>query len=245
MDINAYAAEYAVQKDHWWFVGRRRFFAKVIKGLDLQKDALILDVGVSTGTNLRMLNDLGFYNFHGLDFSDEAIVYCAKNGFNCISKGDICDMPTDSCSQDLVLATDIIEHITDDMAAIKEIFRVLKPGGHVLITVPAFQSLWGPQDEIAHHKRRYLKKPLLTKFKDVGFNVVKCYYFNYLLFMPILFTRKILNVISKHPQSENNINTSSINSVLLKIFKFDIATAPIIRPPFGVSIYLLAEKGGT
>ena len=110
------------------------------------------------GTNLRLLQELGICRTaRGLDLSDDAIRWCAEKGLGTVEKGDVCNLPFGEASFELVLATDIIEHVDDDLQAITEIRRVLAPGGTAIITVPAFQSLWGLQDDVAHHKRRYLK----------------------------------------------------------------------------------------
>jgi ubiquinone/menaquinone biosynthesis C-methylase UbiE len=91
-----------------------------------------------------MLSDLGFKHVTGVDMSDDAIRFCAEKGLGHVEK-----LPFDNVSFDVVLATDIIEHVDDDNRALAEIARVLRPGGKVLITVPAFQALWGLQDEVA------------------------------------------------------------------------------------------------
>ena len=92
MDTAAYAVEAEVEETHWWFLGRRRLLGREIAGLGLSKDAAILDVGTSTGSNLRMLTQLGYRRVVGLDLSDEAIRFCAEKGLGAVRHGDICDM---------------------------------------------------------------------------------------------------------------------------------------------------------
>ncbi len=145
MKSDTFACEAEVEEKHWWFVGRRRLFGGVIRDLTLAKEAAILDVGTSTGTNLRMLRDLGYSNVTGVDLNDDAIRYCKSKGFPDVRKGNICELPFADNSFDLVLATDIIEHVDDDLAALREVLRVVRPGGTALVTVPAFKSLWGPR----------------------------------------------------------------------------------------------------
>src|SRR5438552_10308354 len=117
MDRATFEVEAAVEATHWWFVGRRKLFSKEILGRGLPSDARVLDVGTSTGTNLRMLRSIGFSNVEGLDLDEEAIRFCAEKGFGAVTRGDILNMPFEDCRFDLVLATDIIEHVDDDNRA--------------------------------------------------------------------------------------------------------------------------------
>ena len=151
MDAAAYAVEAEIEKVHWWFVVRRRLFARIIKELGVDSNSAVLDIGTGTGSNLRLLADLGIRRVTGLDFSDIAINFCKAKGLGSVQKGDVCQLPFADKSFDFVIASDIIEHVDDDRRALREIARVLADGGSALITVPAFPALWGLQDEIAMH----------------------------------------------------------------------------------------------
>ena len=188
-----------------------------------------------------MLRDLGFRDVTGIDSSDEAIRFCASKGMGPVQKGDVYDLPFPSGSFDLVLATDIIEHVEDDLRALREISRVLAPGGRALITVPAYQSLWGLQDEQSHHKRRYRLRPLSERIAASGLRPLKGYYFNYLLFVPIWAVRRGMARLGIRVESETQLNAAPLNALLLAIFSLDVMTSRWIRPPFGVSILCLAE----
>jgi SAM-dependent methyltransferase len=244
MDIAAYAVEADVEENHWWFVGRRWLFSREIAALGLPVDAPILEVGTSTGTNLRMLGDLGFQRVAGLDLSDEAIRFCADKKLGNVRRGDVCALPFEDASFELVLATDILEHVADDALALREIARVLKRAGRTLITVPAFDSLWGLQDEVAHHLRRYRLPPIKSAVEAAGLRVVRCFYFNYLLFVPIWLARQVLRALHIELASENQLNSLLLNRLLTYFFELDLRTAPWLTPPFGVSIFVLAEKAG-
>jgi SAM-dependent methyltransferase len=242
MDQATYAAEAEIEQDHWWFVGRRKLFGGIIAGLGLPSDARTLDAGTSTGTNLRLLRDLGFTRVEGVDISLEAKQFCELKQLGTVTIGDVCALPYSDNQFDLVLATDVIEHLDDDLRAAAELFRVLKPGGHVLITVPAFPSLWGLQDDVAHHKRRYRKRPLLRVLTDSGLQCHKAFYFNYLLFAPIWLARCIIRLGGIRLRSENDVNNPWINHVLTWVFSFDVWSACWLSPPFGVSILALCTK---
>lgn len=242
MDAATYAIEAIVEQNHWWFAVRRELFAREIGGLGLSSDARILDIGTSTGTNLRMLRELGFQRVSGLDSSEDAIRFCAAKGFGDVRKGDIHAMPFAPASFELVLATDIIEHVEDDEAALAEIARVLVPGGIALITVPTFPSLWGLQDRVAHHKRRYRLRRLVAAIRRAGLEPGRRYYFNYLLFVPIWAARRLIDLLGIELSSENEVNSPLLNVMFGAVFRFDALTAPLLRPPFGVSALVVGRR---
>jgi len=242
MERATYAAEAVAEQTHWWFVGRRVLFRRLIERFVGDKGARVLDVGTSTGTNLRMLVEMGYADVTGLDMSEDAIRFCAEKGLPPVRQGDITAMPFDHESFDLVLATDVVEHVDDDERAVSEIERVLVPGGHALFTVPAFPSLWGLQDEVSHHKRRYRRAGFRRLVERSGLEVVDQFYFNYLLFAPIWLARRLLPLLAPQTKSEADLNPPLVNALLLPLMRFDVATAPRLRPPFGVSYLVLARK---
>jgi len=242
MDAATYATEAAVEQNHWWFAVRRELFAREIGSLGIGPDARVLDIGTSTGTNLRMLRELGFARVSGLDASEEAIRFCAAKGFGDVRQGDVRAMPFAPASFELVLATDIIEHVEDDGAALAEIARVLVSGGVALITVPTFPSLWGLQDRVAHHKRRYRLHQLLAAIRRAGLEPGRRYYFNYLLFVPIWAARRLIDLLGLKLSSENEVNSPLLNAVLGAVFRLDARTAPLLHPPFGVSALVVARR---
>ncbi len=242
MDTGTFAVEAMVEETHWWFTGRRRLFAREIARLRLPADAPVIDIGTGTGSNLRMLRDIGFTNVRGVDASEDAIRYCLAKGLGPVERGSILSVPAPGASQALVLATDVIEHVDDDARALREVRRVLAPNGFALITVPTFPSLWGLQDRRAQHKRRYRLKPLLHLLRSAGLMPLRSYYFNYLLFVPIWLARQVINVLHIDLASENEVNSPVINGILTGIFRLDCATASIVHPPFGVSALVVAKR---
>jgi SAM-dependent methyltransferase len=241
MDTGTFAVEAQVEATHWWFVGRRRLFAREIGRLGLPVAAPVIDIGTGTGSGLRMLRDIGFTNVRGVDASEDAIRFAEEKGLGPVERGSIYAMPVADASQRLVVATDVIEHVDDDMRALREVRRVLAPQGFALITVPAFMSLWGLQDERAQHKRRYRLNALLRLLDEAGLAPVRSYYFNYLLFGPIWLARQIIRWLDIKLASENEVNSPAINWLLSGIFRLDCATAPLFHPPFGVSALVVAK----
>lgn len=242
MELAVYEHEAAVEETHWWFVGRRKLFARELAALDLSERSRILDVGTGTGSNLRLMRQMGVREVVGLDRSEAAIRFCEMRGLGAVQRGDIRRLPFEDASFDLVLATDVIEHVEEDAQAVLEVRRVLAPGGFALITVPAFPSLWGLQDIKAQHLRRYRRAEFRTLLMQVGLEIRKLYYFNYLLFPAVWGARQVIRLLKPKIDSENQVNTPMINRCLGWIFAVDVATAPILHLPFGVSILAVCRR---
>jgi len=242
MDLAAYRIEAEIEATHWWFVVRRRLFARLIRALDVPRDAPVLDIGTSTGTNLRLLRDLGFHDVRGLDVSPVAARFCAEKGLGAVTVGDAAALPFADAAFPLVPATDMIEHLDDDAAGLAEIRRVLTRGGTALVTVPAFQSLWGLQDDVSHHKRRYGRQELREKLAAAGLRVECLHYFNFLLFAPIWLARQVLRRRPGRVRSENEVNSPALNAILAAVFALDVRLAPVLRPPFGVSLLAVVTR---
>lgn len=242
MEQAAYAAEAEAEATHWWFVGRRILFRRLLERCADDRRARVLDVGTSTGANLRLLAEMGYRDITGLDSSTEAIRFCAEKGLPPVRHGSVTAMPFEEDRFDMVMATDVVEHVDDDARAVAEVARVLRPGGAALFTVPAFQSLWGLQDEVSRHKRRYRRAGFCRLVEQAGLEIVDQFYFNYLLFLPIWLARQLLPLVAPKAQSETELNSPLLNRLLLGIMRADVATAPLVRPPFGVSYLVLARK---
>jgi SAM-dependent methyltransferase len=155
----------------------------------------------------------------------------------------------DSKSMDMVCAFDVIEHIEDHEKAISEVYRILKENGYIYLTVPAFNFLWSNHDEINHHFRRYKLKDLKKILKENGFTIEYCSYFNFFLFLPILFTRLISKVLTiKKNEVGTNSDFEKFNSRLLNKFLYKIFLSESfllkrkMKLPFGVSAVIIGKK---
>jgi SAM-dependent methyltransferase len=260
MEEHTYEIMNRVEDSHWWFVGRRAilesFLKKIIQGFRVQgsefrvhaqEDELraanyevrILDVGCGTGANLEMLR--GFGAAEGVDVSDEALEFCRAKGLK-VHEGLAEELPFEDESFDVVTALDVVEHLDDDAAGLKEMHRVLKKGGKTLVFVPAFMWLWGVQDDISNHRIRYTKRQIVERLQKAGFRIERATFANITFFAPVLAGRTLMKLTGIRPESENNINISALNGLFGKIFSAERLWLDKFNFPFGVSIVVVAGK---
>lgn len=202
MHKNFYQEILSLYDRHWYFISRRKVSLSILNEHLQNKGRLdILDVGVSTGGMLGPLSTLG--KVIGIDNSDVAIQLCRKKGYSNVVKCSAEDLPFAGGSFDLICAMDILEHVDDDEAALKEFFRVLRPGGLLFMIVPAHMFLWGPHDEINMHKRRYSLAGVSASVEQMGFRIEKISYFNFFSFPIAVLVRAGRSIFwGKEPQAK-------------------------------------------
>ena len=193
-----------------------------------------------------MLGYLSRYGHaQGIDADEQAVRFCMERGVRDVQQVTASTLPFADGTFDLVTILDVLEHIDDDAGTLRELHRVLRPGGMLLVSVPAYRFLWGPQDEISNHKRRYLARELRTRLVEAGFRVRKLSYFNTILFPAIAGIRLVRPYRPGSPNLKSDFTMTRpgpANTLLGRIFGLE---APIVRRmdlPFGVSILALAQK---
>jgi SAM-dependent methyltransferase len=244
MQQHTYAIMDEVEGSHWWFVGRRTILDSFLRQIAVrigkpQSKTRILDVGCGTGANLEMLSHYGVSE--GVDVSDDALEFCRKKGLK-VHKGLAESLPFADESFDMVTALDVVEHLDDDVAGLKEMCRVMSKDGKALMFVPAFMWLWGVQDDISHHRIRYTRKQIVERLEKAGFTVERATYANITFFPPILIGRALMKLTGFKPESENNITIGALNGVMGKIFGAERFWLNRANLPFGVSIVIVASK---
>ncbi|MCX7765912.1 MAG: class I SAM-dependent methyltransferase [Candidatus Sumerlaeia bacterium] len=248
MEESEYKKMYALENSYWWFQGRKHIIFSVLNRLNLLKaDATqrAIDLGCGTGLILTELNNFAFSL--GVDFSMSALCFCRKRGLKDLICADVNYLPfTDSCC-DLVFALDLLEHISDDEKVLQEIWRICRPGGMLLLTVPAHQFLWSEHDEALHHYRRYSMSQFYQLIVKSGFIPVKFSYCISFLFLPILIFRRLQKIIKSpaKPKTHLIILPKLINSFLIWLLKLEAKLIRFINLPFGVSILVVAQKTGS
>jgi SAM-dependent methyltransferase len=172
----------AVDERHWWYRGRREIVRVELDRLPLPADAQVLDAGCGSG---RTLQDLERYGaVRGIELNEEAAEVARGRRHGEVLIGRLEEMPYPDATFDLVTCLDVIEHTPDDRVALAEVGRVTKPGGWLLVTVPAYQGLWSPHDEANHHYRRYSRQMLRSAATGAGWRVDRMTSFNSVLLAP-------------------------------------------------------------
>jgi SAM-dependent methyltransferase len=240
---HTYPILFDIEQSHWWHVGRRRiiesFVQDVCRKIGKERPR-ILDVGCGTGANLLLLAKYG--DAEGVDVSADALAFCHERGLDKVKQGIAEELPYEDGTFDLVTALDVVEHMDDDLAGLKEMFRVLRPGGRVLIFVPTFMFLWGLQDDVSHHRRRYRMSELQRVLEKAGFEVERSTYANITFFLPILAMRKLMRLTGIKAESENNINVPALNGVLSRVLGAESTVLRYMNLPFGVSGLCVARR---
>ncbi|CAD5244042.1 Methyltransferase type 11 [Thermococcus camini] len=220
------------ERTYWWFKSRRDLIKSLL--LKFHFHGPLLDVGSGSGENLEAIKGIVPHSV-GVELSDTMIEYASKLGRNII-RGNVEALPFDDSTFMSVAALDILEHV-DDRRAIKEIWRVLKPGGKLLITVPAFMWLWGIHDDVHGHKRRYSARQVLKLTQGTGFNIVFWSYWNFILFIPSAIQKKL-------GKSHSLVRLPKpLNDALYAISKLDnYLILRGLKLPIGTSIVVIAQK---
>jgi SAM-dependent methyltransferase len=242
-----YPLYYMLEDKHWWFLGRRRIFLKLLdrhfpKSEGARKHR-ILDVGCGTGTLLKYFSRYGVAQ--GVDMDEDAIAFCHMRGAHRVQKVGPLPLPFDDNTFDLITILDVLEHIDDDEGTLRELYRILRPGGMLMVSVPAYQFLWGPQDEISKHKRRYIAPQIRALLKQTGFQVKKLSYFNTILFPAVAVIRMLRPYLPRTFQVDSDCTITKLgplNRLLARLFALEAPIVKHVSLPFGVSILGLAHK---
>jgi SAM-dependent methyltransferase len=243
MERHTYPILYRIESDHWWHSSRRELVLdQIAEFYNDRRDLRMVDAGCGTGLMLRELERFG--DAQGVDISDDALAFCRDRGLTCVHKGSLTEMPFEDGSVDVVTVLDVLEHIEDQVAALREIRRVLKPGGRLFLFAPAHDWLWSLQDEISHHVRRYTKRSLASATQSADLEIDRLTYVNFFLLPAIYLGRLALKVVLRFKtiESENGLHPAWSNGILSRIFRSEI---PILRRsdlPFGASLLLVARR---
>lgn len=242
MEADLYQRFYEIENVHWWFVARKAIVLSLLDHyLPRGSGRVVLDAGCGTG---GLLEDLERYGeLVAVDSSGEAVKFCKLRGYE-IVQCSILDTPFRPATFDVVIGLDVIEHVDDDLAALQELYRVCRPGGLLLATVPAFQFLWSHHDEMNHHKRRYTRRDLATRLQVARFEVLRCSYFNCYLFPFMLAGRLVGHGGGEEMGPELTVPSPMINHLLSRTFAAELPLLRRIDLPFGGSVLGVAKKPG-
>jgi SAM-dependent methyltransferase len=203
MDRDYERQTHQAEDRHWWYRGRRKVLDGAIAGLTLPKPTRILDAGCGSGRNMLELARFG--SVTGIELSDTSVQLARARGVGEVIAGSVLEMPFADDSFDLAVSLDVIEHLEDDLGALRELRRTLAPGGTLLITVPAYQWLWSGHDEINHHHRRYTRRTLQRVAEQAGWTQVRTTYFNSLL-LPAAIALRVLERVNRAKTTETSLD---------------------------------------
>ena len=224
---------------HWWYLGRRQVLAMLIERLARPPaDGRILEVGCGTGHNFEMLSQFGEVDAVELDESVRAIAE-GRLGRQVMPDRlpELHGVP--DRAYDLIGAFDVIEHITDDGAALQAIARKLRPGGRLIMTVPAHPWMWSAHDTMNHHKRRYSKRSLRQLIDQSPLSLDAIGYFNSLLF-PLAVAERMASRLTRRKDAKLGIPPAPVNGALTSIFAAERHLVGRLPLPPGLSLYAIA-----
>lgn len=220
---------------HWWYVARRQILARLIRTeINPSKGARILEVGCGTGHNFGMLGAFG--SIDAIEIDDGArevaegrlgkpILTAPLPGLNGVEDG----------TYDIVALLDVLEHIVEDEASLASIRKKLKPGGKILLTVPANPWMWSAHDTAHHHHRRYTIQSLKAVAARAGLKVQLMSHFNSLLF-PVAAVARIIGKAMGKQTSDDQMPSAPVNAILTRIFGLEAHLVGRVPLPAGVSI---------
>ncbi|MCM8557948.1 class I SAM-dependent methyltransferase [Sphingomicrobium sediminis] len=228
-------------QEHWWFEARREILDTFLaRKADLPKDARILEVGAGTGHNFPVLEKYGRVDAVELDAPARALA-TQRLGRDVLDAALPELAGIADASYDLVALLDVLEHVEDDRAAFAGLARVMRPGGKLMLTVPAYQWMWSKHDEAHHHFRRYTRENLTSLAAEQGWKTRHATYFNSHLFPPIAAAR-ILGKMTGSESADDAVPPAPVNGLLRFVFGAERAWVGRLPMPFGVSILALLER---
>lgn len=233
-----------LDQQHWWFTARRRILSELIRRIVRPPAAArILELGCGTGHNLDMLAAFGSVEASELD--DHARAMATRRLGRAVEKvalPDLSKFPADS--YDMIALLDVLEHVPDDKGSLAAIFTRLKPGGALLLTVPANPWMWSAHDVAHHHHRRYRKGEITALARGAGFEIDLLSPFNTILF-PLIAGIRAVGKVRGHETADDALPARPVNRLLDRLFGAEAALIGRLPFPFGVSLVAVLRRPAT
>lgn len=240
MERSAYTEMAAIDENHWWYRARRRIVADIITHYIAKRPNLtIAEIGCGTGSNLPVLTRFG--KVTAVEPDADARAFAASRADATLLEGRLPDgLPLAEESLDLAVMLDVLEHVDDDVGALKAVAKKLKPDASFLLTVPALPSLWSPHDEEHHHKRRYTAKTLRQTIEAAGLKIEMMSYFNTLL-LPLVTAVRWMKNLTGSKEVDTGLPSAGLNKMLEAIFAFERHLIGRVPMPLGVSLVVIVK----
>ncbi len=245
METEIYGKMYANEDKFWWYLGMRKIIVSLLdKHLSRKNNLKILDVGCGTGGMFSTLSRYG--QVYGIDKSERALGYArTRNIAQEIKQGEADKLPWPDDAFDLVGCFDVLYHqwIEDDAKVLKEIYRVLVPGGMIIVREASYNWLRSQHDQLVLTNHRFTRNELVNKLQQAGFKVKKSSYANFFLF-PLALVKRLLEKIAPEKDPMKNIfsHNSLANAVLTVFLYIEAEMIKYLNFPFGLSVICVAKK---
>jgi SAM-dependent methyltransferase len=240
MNAEEYERMYRLEDSYWWFVGRHHLIETFMRQTFRDRaDLAILDIGCGTGAMSTRLTRWG--EVTSADFSPLALGFCRRRSLSRLCSADAMRLPFRTGSFDAVVALDLVEHLSDDIAAVREFRRVLKPGGRFIATVPAYQSLWSAHDEALMHQRRYTASGFRDLCLTSGMRIRRLSYAMTFLLPVVWIVRRFTRNAADKKASLVEV-PGAVNRVLVRLLAIENALIRRLSLPWGVSVLCVAEN---
>jgi SAM-dependent methyltransferase len=231
------------ERDHFWFRGFRRFIEPLVAAAAGNVRPEILDCGCGTGNNLRMLRRYG--RAYGIDLTWAGLQYARGRGERSVARATVGALPFADERFGLVTSFDVLYALDDEVErrAIAEMFRVLRPGGQVIVNVAAIDALRGNHSVLAAEVRRYSKGDLRRKLEAGGFRVTHSTYTNFSI-LPLVAAVRLKQRLSGHVASNDEISMppAPVNTLLTGVLAIEAAALRVVNMPLGSSLVAVAMK---
>jgi SAM-dependent methyltransferase len=234
---------YGRENTYWWFVARRRLLFDLLRQHNHRRaPAEILDVGCDEGTNFAVLNQFG--RTITANDSEQNLRHSAHRDIAPAVCSEPERLPFGDDRFDIVVALDVVQTAEHDVSCLAEIHRVLKPGGKIIVTVPAYGFLWSEHDEVLQHRRRYTSAQMRTKLARAGFELERATYFANLLFFPVALMRTAQNLFRRRmpPRTARIVPPHWLNALLVAWLDFERGLLRFLNLPFGLTVVCVATK---
>lgn len=243
MNAAEYERMFSLEERYWWFVSRHRLVQDILRcSVALDATSSILDIGCGTGA-MSVLLAPG-RRLISADFSPLALRFCRKRGLANLASADAMRLPFRAETFQAVVAMDVLEHLKDDQAALCEMFRILRPGGKLVATVPAGPHLWSEHDAALMHFRRYRKPELQSRLMAAGFRIERLSYTMSALY-PVVALQRRLNARrpwGNPPKASLPLLPAPVNATLAAFTTWEGRLARRMPLPIGLTLFCVTVK---